>query len=288
MSFERPPASGAPAPPAALPFTLAEAQALRELAVAAAHRAGAYLRGKVGSGVRVERKGAIDLVTEADRAAEALVIGVIRAARPGDAVLAEERGGEPGVGGSDRVRWIIDPLDGTTNFAHSLAIFAVSVGVEVDGVLAAGAVHVPMLEETFAAARGGGATLNGQPIAVSAVDRLADGFLATGFPYDIRVNPQNNLDHFARFATRSLAIRRAGAASIDLAYVACGRFDGFWELRLAPWDVAAGALLIQEAGGRITNLDGTPHRLGSSGVCASNGRLHDAMLAVLAGREPGD
>jgi myo-inositol-1(or 4)-monophosphatase len=129
--------------------------------------------------------------------------------------------------------------------------------------------------------------LNGRPIAVSQVDSLTDAFVATGFPYDIRVNPENNLDHFARFATRTLALRRPGAASIDLAYVACGRFDGFWELRLAPWDVAAGALLIQEAGGRITNHDGTPLRLGSAGVCASNGRIHDAMLAVLAGKEPG-
>ena len=291
MSHTRPPSPGIDIPPApSLPFTPAEAHALRELAVEGARRAGAYLRSKVGSGMRVERKGSqdsIDLVTEADRAAEAIVIEVIRKARPGDAVLAEERGGEAGAGGSDRVRWIIDPLDGTTNFAHSLAFFAVSVGVEVEGVLAAGAVHVPMLDETFAAARGGGATLNGRPIAVSQVDNLGDAFVATGFPYDIRVNPENNLDHFARFATRTLALRRPGAASIDLAYVACGRFDGFWELRLAPWDVAAGALLIQEAGGRITNHDGTPLHLGSAGVCASNGRIHAAMLAVLAGKEPG-
>jgi myo-inositol-1(or 4)-monophosphatase len=262
-----------------LPFSAEEARALRDLAIASAHRAGDHLRDQFGKEVGVRRKGAIDLVTEADHAAEALAIEVIRATRPADAILAEERGGE---GEGARVRWLIDPLDGTTNFAHAFPFFAVSIGVEVDGVLAAGAVHVPMLGEMFAAARGTGATLNGRPIAVSRVERLTDAFLATGFPYDIRVNPVNNLDHFARFATRALAIRRPGAAAIDLAYVACGRFDGFWELRLAPWDVAAGMVLILEAGGQLTTLDGAPLELGSAGVCASNGRIHGEMLAVLA------
>jgi len=155
------------------------------------------------------------------------------------------------------------------------------VGVELTGQLVAGAVYVPMLGEMFTAARGGGATLNGAPIRVSTTPRLDRGFLATGFPYDIRTNPDNNLDHFASFATRALAIRRAGAAALDLAYVACGRFDGFWELRLKPWDLAAGALLIQEAGGRITAIDGTPFHLTCPGICASNGLIHDEMLATL-------
>jgi myo-inositol-1(or 4)-monophosphatase len=275
----RPETDPLPAPP--LPFTAAEAQALRDLAVESALRAGNHLRDRFGSDVGVRRKGAIDLVTDADHTAEALAIDVIRARRPADAILAEERGA---AGEGARVRWLIDPLDGTTNFAHSFPFFAVSVGVEVEGVLAAGAVHVPMLGELFAAARGSGATLNGRPIAVSRVDRLTDAFLATGFPYDIRVNPVNNLDHFARFATRALALRRPGAAAIDLAYVACGRFDGFWELRLAPWDVAAGAVLVLEAGGKLTNIDGTPYHLGSMGVCASNGFIHDEMLLTLADR----
>jgi myo-inositol-1(or 4)-monophosphatase len=161
-------------------------------------------------------------------------------------------------------------------------MFAVSVGVEVEGELAAGAVHVPMLGEMFAAARGAGATLDGRPLRVSAVDRLERSDRATGIPYDIRSNPDNNLDHFARFSVRALAIRRPGAAAIDLAYLACGRFDGFWELRLKPWDLAAGALLIAEAGGRLSGLDGSPFRLESPGVCASNGRIHEEMLAVLA------
>ncbi len=172
-----------------------EAIALRDLAADAAMRVGTYLRQSFGAGMAIEHKGAIDLVTEADRAAETLAIDTIRAARPGDAVLAEERGAD-----GDRVarvRWIIDPLDGTTNFARSLPWFGVSIAAEVAGQLAAGAIHVPMVDELFTVARGAGAMLNGRPIAVSAVPRLAGAFLATGFPYDIRENPDNNLDHFA-------------------------------------------------------------------------------------------
>jgi myo-inositol-1(or 4)-monophosphatase len=277
------PESPPPAAASIAPCTPAEAQTLRDLAIQSALEAGRYLRERFGQAVTVHKKGAIDLVTEADHAAEALAIQVIRAARPADAVLAEERGSD---GEGARVRWIIDPLDGTTNFAHAFPMFAVSVGVEVAGELVAGAIHVPMLDELFAGANGSGATLNGRPIAVSRVDRLTDAFLATGFPYDIRVNPNNNLDHFARFSTRALALRRPGAAAIDLAYVACGRFDGFWELRLSPWDVAAGAVLIREAGGVLTDFHGAPYRPGAAGVCASNGRIHGEMLAVLAGKDP--
>ncbi len=269
-----------PAP--ATPITIPTPAALRDLAERAARRAGDHLRGHVGNAGRVDQKGVIDLVTEADHAAEELAIATIRAERPGDAVLAEERGSGDARDDLHQVRWIVDPLDGTTNFARSFPFFAVSVAAEVRGELAAGAIHVPLLDEMFTAARGGGAALNGAPIQVSATQRLDRGFLATGFPYDIRTNSDNNLDHFARFATRALAIRRAGAAAIDLAYVACGRFDGFWELRLKPWDLAAGALLVREAGGRITQIDGTPFRLVTPGVCASNGLIHDEMLAVLA------
>jgi myo-inositol-1(or 4)-monophosphatase len=251
---------------------------LRDLAERAARRAGDQLRNRFGNSGAINHKGAIDLVTEADHEAEQLVIETIRGERPGDAVLAEERGAE-GEGAS--VRWIIDPLDGTTNFARSFPMFAVSVAAEIEGELAAGAVYVPMLDELFAASLGSGATLNGRPIRVSSTTALENAFLATGFPYDIRVNPDNNLDHFARFATRALAIRRAGAAAIDLCYLACGRFDGFWELRLKPWDLAAGALAIREAGGHITGSDGSPFRLDGPGVCASNGLIHEAMLSVL-------
>jgi myo-inositol-1(or 4)-monophosphatase len=259
-----------------------DSTSLRDLAERAARRAGEVLCRRVGNSGPIDRKGAIDLVTEADHQAEALIIETLRSERPGDAILAEERGAE---GEAARVRWIIDPLDGTTNFARSFPMFAVSVAAEVDGQLAAGAVHVPMLDEMFTAALGGGATLNGQAIRVSGTARLEEAFLATGFPYDIRVNPDNNLDHFARFATRALAIRRAGAAALDLAYLACGRFDGFWELRLKPWDLAAGALIIREAGGRVTGPDGGLFRLDGPGVCASNGLIHQEMLGVLAQSE---
>jgi myo-inositol-1(or 4)-monophosphatase len=264
------------------PITIPTPVALRALAERAARSAGDYLRERFGNAGRVDLKGAIDLVTEADHAAEELVVATIRSERPEDAVLAEERGTDGGPAGTEGVRWIVDPLDGTTNFARSFPMFAVSVGAELAGELVAGAVHVPMLGEMFTAARGGGATLNGTPIRVSTTPRLERAFLATGFPYDIRTNPENNLDHFARFATRSLAIRRAGAAALDLAYVACGRFDGFWELRLKPWDLAAGALLVREAGGRLTEIDGGAFRLVTTGVCISNGLIHDEMLAVLA------
>lgn len=274
----------------AAPFHTDEAAALRDLAERVARRAGEHLRRRFGDAGAIDHKGAIDLVTEADREAEEIAIEAIRRERPGDQFLAEEGGGE-GEDPDARVRWIIDPLDGTTNFARSFPIFAVSVAAEVEGELAAGAVHVPMLDELFAAACGAGATLNDRSIQVSRVSRLAEGFLATGFPYDIRENPDNNLDHFARFSVRALAIRRPGAAAVDLCYLACGRFDGFWELRLKPWDLAAGALIIAEAGGRLTNLDGSPLRFGAPGVCASNGLIHEEMLAVLAMSEharPGD
>ena len=263
------------------PITIPTPAALRNLAERAARRAGDHLCERFGNAGQVDLKGAIDLVTEADHAAEELVVSTIRSERPGDAVLAEERGADGGAAGDAGVRWIIDPLDGTTNFARSFPMFAVSVGAELRGELVAGAVHVPMLGEMFTAARGGGATLNGAPIRVSTTPRLERAFLATGFPYYIRTNPDNNLDHFARFATRALAIRRAGAAALDLAYVACGRFDGFWELRLKPWDLAAGALLVREAGGRLSEIDGGTFCLITAGVCVSNGLIHDEMLAVL-------
>ncbi len=266
-------------------FDAKEVVILRDLAERTARRAGKYLRNRFGDAGKVGHKAsAIDLVTEADRQAEEIAIAAIRRERPGDEFLAEEGGGEGGKGGNGsgaRVRWIIDPLDGTTNYARAFPIFAVSVAAEIGGELAAGAVHVPMLDELFTAVRGGGATVNGRRIHVSQVADLEGSFLATGFPYDIRDNPDNNLDHFARFSLRALAIRRAGAAAVDLCYLACGRFDGFWELRLKPWDLAAGMLIIREAGGRVTDLEGNSYRFGAPGVCASNGLIHEAMLAVI-------
>ncbi len=279
------------------PVDLDQPTSLRDLAATAARRAGDYLAQRVGDAGRIEHKGAIDLVTDADRQAEAIIIETIRETAPGHGILTEE-GGQLGPRNAP-VRWIIDPLDGTTNFAHAFPMFAVSVAAELRGAVVAGAVYAPMLDELFTAERGVGATLYrprlaggavaaddapaavGQDLHVSSNAELGEAFLATGFPYDIRDNDNDNLDHFGRFAKRSLGIRRAGSAALDLAYVACGRFDGFWELRLKPWDVAAGALLVEEAGGRISMIDGGSFELESPALCASNGLIHDQMLEVL-------
>jgi len=269
---------------------------LRHLARHAAVEAGALLRRRFGNAGAIDLKGAIDLVTDADREAERLIVETIHRHAPTHRILAEEEGAL-GPSGAD-VRWIIDPLDGTTNFAHSFPMFAVSIGAELRGEVVAGAVYLPMLGELFSAERGAGATLErtvqaasdarqAEPIRVSQTAALDRAFLATGFPYDIRDNPDNNLDRFTRMATRCLAIRRAGAAALDLAYVACGRFDGFWELRLKPWDLAAGVLLVEEAGGRVSMIDGSRMHLEAPAVCASNGLVHDQLVAVLAAREAG-
>jgi myo-inositol-1(or 4)-monophosphatase len=252
----------------------------RRVAVEAAREAGQLLRAELPGLRRISYKGApTNLVTEMDARAEALIIERLHAAFPDDAILAEEGGAQPG--GSGR-RWIIDPLDGTTNYAHGVPVFAVSIALE-DGArgVTLGAIYDPNLDETFVAERGGGAWLNDARLAVSATPTLDASLLSTGFPYDIRVRSDNNLKEYAAFAVRSHGVRRWGSAVIDLAYVAAGRFDGFWELRLMAWDVAAGALLVEEAGGRVTNLEGAPLDIDAPSLVATNGRIHDEMLAVL-------
>jgi myo-inositol-1(or 4)-monophosphatase len=251
----------------------------RRVAVEVARAAGDLLRTELRSPRRITYKGApTNLVTEMDARAEALIVDRLLAAFPGDAVLAEERGAQPGRSGR---RWIIDPVDGTTNYAHGLPAYAVSIALEIDGRVELGVVYDPSHEEMYVAQRGGGAFCNEQRLAVSRTDTLDASLLTTGFPYDIRVNPDNNLKEYAAFATRSRAVRRFGSAVIDLAWVACGRYDGFWELRLGPWDVAAGGLLVEEAGGRLTSLTGGPLDLEAPTLLASNGKIHAAMLAVL-------
>jgi myo-inositol-1(or 4)-monophosphatase len=244
-----------------------------------AREAGAILcEGYSGRAIAFEHKGEIDLVTEFDRRSEALIIGGLREAFPDHAFDAEESGRS-----SHRAEyeWLVDPLDGTTNFAHAFPVFAVSLALARRGQLLVGVVYDPLRDELFAAEAGHGAALNGHPLHVSARADLGQAFLATGFPYDVRTNPHNNFAEFRQFHLRALAVRRAGAAALDCAYVAAGRLDGYWEFHIKPWDVGAGALIAREAGGRATTADGAENFLGVPSIVASNGLIHDQMLRVL-------
>lgn len=220
-----------------------------------------------------------DLVTEYDRRSEAFIVSKLQEAFPTHAIRGEE--GTHINSGAD-YEWLIDPLDGTTNFAHSLPIYSVVLALLYQGDPIVGVVFDPTRNETFTALRGGGAFLNGQPIHVSTRQPLARSLLVTGFPYDIRTNPDNNLERFAHFSVRSRAVRRLGSAAIDLAYVASGRLDGYWETRLNPWDVAAGCLMVREAGGRVSNYDDVPVPVPAyMGLVASNNLIHGEMLTVI-------
>jgi myo-inositol-1(or 4)-monophosphatase len=256
-----------------------------QIAINIAHEAGEMVRRAFPrtSLSAVNFKGDVNPVTETDIAVERHIVGRLRAAFPDHRILAEEGGGDAWQAPGPPI-WLIDPLDGTNNFAHGFPHVGISLALVVEGEPVVGVIYDPLRDETFAAVAGGGATLNGEPIRVSAVSRLEDAFLATGFPYDRRTAPDNNTERMARFVRRALGVRRAGAATLDLAYVACGRFDGFWEIRLAPWDVAAGILLVREAGGRVTAFDGVSTPLSGATIVASNGLIHDQMLAVV--REP--
>jgi len=255
-------------------------------AIAIAREAGAILRAGYGHPGRVEYKGGIDLVTEFDRRSEAYVRAEIARRFPDHAWLGEETGAAAGATGADpgrpEHRWIVDPLDGTTNFAHGYPFFAVSIALETRGERTLGVVYDPMRDECFAASKGRGATLNGVPIAVSRVARLAQALAATGFPYDVHERPEDTLAVFAPFLSRVQGIRRDGSAALNLAYVACGRFDALWEAKLHAWDVAAAALLVEEAGGRVTDFAGEPMPSDAFEVAASNGILHPEVLSVLA------
>ncbi len=261
-------------------MSVPDAAALRDAAQEMALEAGAILREGYGRLHRPERKGRIDLVTEYDRRSERLLLEAIRRRFPAHAILAEESGAHGSADGSP-TRWIVDPLDGTTNFAHNYPFFAVSIAAEVEGRLAAGVIYDPVREELFAAAAGRGATLNGRPLRVSDIGRVEDALLVTGFPYDVREHPDETLASFRAFLVRAQAIRRDGSATLNLGYVAAGRFDGFWEAHLSPWDMAAGTLIVREAGGRVTAFAGDEFRLDGRQILASNGRLHEEMLAIL-------
>ncbi len=244
----------------------------------AARQAGWLLRENVDGRGEIMFKGAVDLVTRFDRESQEMIFRRLSSEFPDHGFLAEE---DLSREGAAPFRWIYDPLDGTTNFAHTFPVFCVSIALEERGAVVLGVVHDPMREETFTAVRGRGAFLNGKPIRVSAIPELGRALLATGFPYDVRTSPVNNVAEFSRFVIEAQAIRRCGSAALDLCYVACGRFDGFWELKLKPWDVAAGAIIVEEAGGRVTDFDGRPFDPWNRKALASNGLIHEEMRRVL-------
>jgi myo-inositol-1(or 4)-monophosphatase len=252
---------------------------LLQAAIEAARKAGALLLRYAATGFEIEYKNPINLVTDADRAAEQCVIDHLRTYFPDHHFLAEERGRDDE--GSSPYRWIIDPLDGTTNFAHRYPAYCVSIGLEHDGRCIIGVVFDPSRNDLFTAVEGRGAHVNGQPLHVSETKTLDSSLLVTGFAYDIRETKRNNLDHFAKFALKAQGLRRTGSAALDLCYVAAGRFDGFWEVRLNPWDMAAGSIIVREAGGHLTNFSGKELSIYGQELVASNGRIHEAMLAVL-------
>lgn len=249
-------------------------------AIETARDAGQILLEKYGRKINISKKGDINLVTEADLASEKLIIERIRSYYPKHAILAEESGDAVLLDGVNTWKWIIDPLDGTTNFAHGYPCFCVTIALEHNGEIVIGVTFDPTRNELFAAEKGKGATLNNKPIRVSETDSLSESLVVTGFPYNFKEKP-NFARHLTDFLMYSRGVRRDGSAAIDMAYVACGRFDGFWEEGLNPWDVAAGVLLIEEAGGQVSFYNGEKYDIYSPPIVASNGLIHGEMLHVL-------
>ncbi len=246
-----------------------------DVAIDAARAAGELLRAQLGKVQSIRHKGEVNLVTEVDEASEAEIVSRLRARFPNDRILAEEGT----AGGSDPARrWLVDPLDGTTNYAHGYPVFCISIALEVNGFVEVGVVYQPVLDELFTAVRNGGTLLNGHPIRVSGIDQLNRSLLVTGFSYD-RQEAREALALFGRFVLSAQAVRRDGSAALNLAYVAMGRFDGFWEGSLGAWDVAAGSLLVAEAGGKLSDYSGGPFH--SKQIVATNGLIHDALLATI-------
>jgi myo-inositol-1(or 4)-monophosphatase len=256
-------------------------------AVEAVIRAGDVQMSRLGSAMRIEKKGVIDLVTETDREIERDFRALIAGRFPDHAVLGEEYSAAADRQQVPEFCWVFDPLDGTTNFAHGVPIFCASLALEIGGRGAVAAVYDANRRELFTAERGRGAWLNGAPLRVSTTDALIDGLLCTGFPYNIQQKPDELVGLFGYFLGKCRAVRRLGSAAIDLCYVAAGRFDGFWEMHLGPWDISAGALIVEEAGGTVTSVTGTPFASRLGNVLASNGPLHDPMLRTIREFEAG-
>jgi myo-inositol-1(or 4)-monophosphatase len=262
--------------PSIKPYTMFDKEF--KTAVSAANRAGRLLKAMSSGDLKVEYKGEIDLVTQADRAAENMVVKLLRKSFPGDDILTEESDQERTK--SDR-RWIIDPLDGTTNYAHGFPFWCVSIAFEFRGQVMLGAIFNPNLNELFTAKKEKGAWLNGKRIKVSPQGVLKKSLLATGFPYDVHYSRQDNLANFRKFIKRAQAVRRPGSAALDLAYVACGRFDGFWEMKLKTWDMAAASLMVAEAGGKLSGFKGQKFSIYVPECLATNGKIHRIMIEVL-------
>jgi len=259
--------------------TADERAALLAVAVNAAQKAGEVLLDHARRGFTIDYKNVVNLVTNADRGSEECIIAAIRASLPNHRILAEERGRD---GDSDSpFLWVIDPLDGTTNFAHGFPFYSVSIGLEYEGQGLLGVVLDPVRQELFTAQAGGGAYLNGTPIRVSDVQQLEKALLVTGFAYDIRETANNNLDHFSRISLRAQGVRRTGSAALDLCYVAAGRLDGYWEVKLSPWDMAAGAVILREAGGLVSGFTADRFSLYDKELVATNGLIHQELLALL-------
>jgi myo-inositol-1(or 4)-monophosphatase len=248
---------------------------LLEFAVELAFESGRIQKRRIAETHSIHHKGEINIVTDVDVECQERIMELIASRYPEDEIIAEEK---ENTFGSRKNRWIIDPIDGTTNYAHSYPFFCTSIAYEVKGEILCGVVYNPIFDELFFARKGEGAFLNGQPLAVSPTHRMKDALLVTGFPYDLNNSHENNINHFTTFLYKAQAVRRDGSAALNLCYLAAGRFDGYWELKLNPWDTAAGLLIVEEAGGKVTDFDGKPFDIYRGQVAASNGILHEEML----------
>ena len=251
---------------------------VKQVGISAAYKGAEILQSYFGNITRVNKKGAIDLVTEADLRSEEKVVSTILAAFPDHTILAEESGLKEG---TPECRWLIDPLDGTTNFAHQVPIFCISIAFATRDIIRTGIVLNPINGELFSATRGEGAQRNGKPIQVSSTSRISDSLLVTGFPYNLREIFDPIISRYASCLRAAQGIRRLGSAALDLCYVACGRFEGFWEQNLKPWDTAAGSLIAAEAGGQVTDFSNRPFQVDAKEILATNGQIHDEMLSLL-------
>jgi len=253
-------------------------ESFEKVGISAAKKAGFILKSRLGQKRQVGYKGAVNLVSEMDLLSEKIIVYEIRKHYPNHSFLAEEK---TSLLKNSPYRWIVDPLDGTTNYTHGVPIFSVSIALEKKGEVILGVVYDPTRDELFVSKKGKGARLNGRKIHVSSTPTLSKSLLATGFPYDLRESSANNFDHFQNFTLRVHDVRRAGSAALGLCYVAAGRLDGYWEMKLGPWDFASASLMIREAGGKITDFWGKPLGLDGKHIVASNGKIHRAMIKIL-------